>query len=136
MVDFLTTIQPAVTTALSAIIGALVIYLGKVVADFIISLSKKHNIEVSEAEVKKFTNDLANIVSDAIIATNQTYVDDLKYRNEFTVDAQQEAAKKALSYCLDLMSVEMVQYINNVYGDAEALLLAKIEAMIGASKQN
>lgn len=135
MVEFFTSIQPAVSTALSAIIGAIVIYLGKVIADFIISLSKKHDIEISEAEIKKFTNDLATIVADAIVATNQTYVNELKAKGEFTKEAQKEANERALKYCLNLMSVEMVEYINAVYGDAEALLLTKIEAMIGSSKK-
>lgn len=135
MVDFLTTIQPAVSTALSAIIGAIVIYLGKVIADFIISLSNKHDIEISEAEVKRVTNELATIVSEAIIATNQTYVNELKANGGFTKEAQKEANKRAIEYCLNLMSVEMIEYMEVVYGDVEALLLTKIEAMIGSSKK-
>jgi hypothetical protein len=135
MLEVFAHIQPLLIDLATIIIVAGVSYLFKELGSLVMRIAKKKDIEIKEADVKKITDDLSNIISKAIIATNQTFVNDLKSNGEFTKEKQEEAIRRAVDYCVNLMSMDLLEYLNDLYGDVEALLITEIEAAIGKSKK-
>ena len=81
------------------------------------------------------SNELANrirwevesAVEDAVMAVNQTFVEELKKKNLFDKEAQEEAFDRALDGTLKALSQSTVEFINNTYGDITIWLRDKIE---------
>ena len=92
---------------------------------------------------KNSSNELANrirwevesAVEDAVIAVNQTFVEELKKKNLFDKEAQEEAFDRALDGTLKALSQSTVEFINNTYGDITIWLKDKIEAAVNRNKK-
>lgn len=125
-------VQPTFTYVLSVILLAIVGYVAKKAADFFGSMANKNDNETVAASSEKFMSELLMIVSKAIVATNQTFVNDLKKQGKFDKTAQNEAIEKSVEYCIDLMSNDLLDYLKITYGDGiKDLLIALIESMVG-----
>ena len=89
------------------------------------------------------SNELANrirwevesAVEDAVMAVNQTFVEELKKKNLFDKEAQEEAFDRALDGTLKALSQSTVEFINNTYGDITIWLKDKIEAAVNRNKK-
>ena len=89
------------------------------------------------------SNELANrirwevesAVEDAVMAVNQTFVEELKKINLFDKEAQEEAFDRALDGTLKALSQSTVEFINNTYGDITIWLKDKIEAAVNRNKK-
>lgn len=89
------------------------------------------------------SNELANrirwevesAVEDAVMAVNQTFVEELKKKNLFDKEAQEEAFDRALDGTLKALSQSTVEFINNTYGDITIWLRDKIEAAVNRNKK-
>ncbi len=122
------------TELLIAIITAAV----PVLSVFLIAFIKRvaaHTMEQTE-DIKRQGHiaEIANAVSVAVAATNQTYVDALKKSGGFTVEAQKEAAQKALTACVASISPAAQTFISTVYGDLIEYLTNCIEAEVRKQK--
>lgn len=92
---------------------------------------------------KNSSNELANhirwevesAVENAVIAVNQTFVEELKKKNLFDKEAQEEAFNRALDGTLKALSQSTVEFINNTYGDITIWLKDKIEAAVNRNKK-
>ena len=92
---------------------------------------------------KNSSNELANhirwevesAVEDAVMAVNQTFVEELKKKNLFDKEAQEEAFDRALDGTLKALSQSTVEFINNTYGDITIWLKDKIEAAVNRNKK-
>lgn len=100
-------------------------------------------VNVKKEELKLATDDankkdiidlIGNVVTDCVLATNQTYVKTLKKDNMFTQEAQREAFKSTYDAIGKILSQEAQEYIIATYGDYEAYITNKIEAEINAHK--
>lgn len=100
-------------------------------------------VNVKKEELKLATDDankkgiidlVGNVVTECVLATNQTYVKSLKKENIFTKEAQQEAFKLTYDAIGKILSQEAQEYIIATYGDYEAYITNKIEAEINAHK--
>lgn len=100
-------------------------------------------VNVKKEELKLATDDankkglidlIGNVVTECVLATNQTYVKSLKKENMFTKEAQQEAFKSTYDAIGKILSQEAQEYIIATYGDYEAYITNKIEAEINAHK--
>lgn len=100
-------------------------------------------VNVKKEELKLATDDvnkkglidlIGNVVTECVLATNQTYVKGLKKENMFTKEAQQEAFKSTYDAIGKILSQEAQEYIIATYGDYEAYITNKIEAEINAHK--
>lgn len=69
-----------------------------------------------------------------VAATSQTYVDALKQAGKFDLEAQKEAAQKALTACLASISPAAQAFIEALYGDLTEYLTTKIEAEVRRQK--
>lgn len=83
----------------------------------------------------KYINMLADTITKCVIATNQTYVDSLKNKEVFTVEAQKEAYKKTMDAVMAILSEEAKTYLTNTFGDLETYLQTQIEATVSANKK-
>ncbi len=79
-------------------------------------------------------NEITDRLEDAVYATGQTYVDDLKASGSFDKEAQLHALSMALATLLGSLSQEAKDYIQKKFGDTEAYLTGRIEAEVKRQK--
>ena len=87
----------------------------------------------SELE-KKYINMLAQTITDCVLATNQTYVDELKKQGKFDLEAQKIAFDKTYQAVLNILSADALEYLQESVGDLEAYITGKIEAEVKLNK--
>lgn len=90
--------------------------------------------ETESAKKQKYISMLADIISECVTATNQTYVDELKQGDAFTKEAQKQALKKTFDNVFTILSEDAKVGLQEIYGDLNEYVLAKIESEIGNSK--
>lgn len=83
---------------------------------------------------KKYLNMLDKTICEAVIATNQTYVEALKKAGRFDGAAQVEAFKKTYETVMKLLTEEAKTYLTTLVGDLEADIQNKIEAQVNLAK--
>ena len=89
------------------------------------------------------SNELANrirwevesAVEDAVMAVNQTFVEELKKKNLFDKEAQEEAYKQTRDNVLAIITDSQKALIESAVGDFEKWLKAQIEAQVAAAKK-
>ena len=79
-------------------------------------------------------DEITSRLEDAVYATTQTYVDDLKASGSFNKEAQVHALSMALATLLGSLSQEAKDYIQEKFGDTEAYLTGRIEAEVKRQK--
>ena len=79
---------------------------------------------------KKYTTMLSETISKCVIATNQTYVDNLKKENAFTAEAQKEAFKHCYAAVMEVLRKDAVEYLTAAYGVLSAYITNLIEAEV------
>lgn len=79
---------------------------------------------------KKYLDMLTNTITNCVIAVNQTYVDSLKKRGEFTAEAQKEAFEMVYKQTLANLTQEARIYLEEVYGDLDECIKYLIEAQV------
>ena len=93
-------------------------------------LSAKTDNEV----LVKYITMLTNTVSDCVVATNQTYVEALKKQNSFDLEAQKTAFNLTYNAVLNVLSDDVKDYLNNIFGDLGAYVRNLIEAEVNRNK--
>lgn len=76
-----------------------------------------------------------DIIHDIVIEINQTYVDSLKSKGEFTQEAQQVAKQTAIAKANQMICQEMKDAIADIYGSFNAFLQTKIESTVHEEKK-
>lgn len=127
MSEFLTNLLTAVITAAIPVISAFLITLINRAKD-------KATAQTDDIKQQGYIKEIADAISAAVAATSQTYVDALKKNGAFTVEAQKEAASKALTACLASISPAAQAFIEAAYGDIKDYLTTKIEAEVRKQK--
>lgn len=90
--------------------------------------------ETDDVKAQGYITEIADAVSAAVAATSQTYVDALKQAGKLDLEAQKEAAQKALTACLASISPAAQAFIEALYGDLTEYLTTKIEAEVRRQK--
>lgn len=119
---------------LIAVITAAVPVLTAYIVKYINSAKESAIAGTEDAKQQWYIQEIADAISAAVSAINQTYVDALKNAGEFTKEAQAEAAKKALAACLAAISPAAKAFIEAMYGDINDYLSTKIEAEVRNQK--
>lgn len=94
------------------------------------ALVKWLNSKIADKELETFLVKITTIITDAIKAVYQSFVQTLKEAGKFDEAAQQEAKKRALEIIHSQLTVEMKEYISSNFGDIEVWLNEKIESII------
>lgn len=117
------------------ILQTVIIAIVPVIAGYVaVQIKAKITSSVKNETERRYAEQIASAVSDAVLMTSQTYVDSLKKTGVFSEEAQKEAAKKALNACLAAISPTVREYISEAYGSVTAYLSTKIEAEVRAQK--
>lgn len=128
--DWLELLNQIFQTCIIPLLGILVTYLLKV-----LQAKRDQVIERTENEVlEKYVRMLNQTITDCVVATNQTYVEDLKNKNAFDSDAQKQALNKTYTAVMTVLTEEAKVYLANIYEDLNAYILTKIEAEVNFFK--
>ena len=93
------------------------------------------NSKIKDETVKKYVGRIADIIIDAVIMTNQTYVDGLKKLGQFDEAAKKVAFEKTKTEVLKLIDAEAKKVIVEAFGDFDTWLTNKIERTVGEAKK-
>ena len=114
-------------TIIMTVFCAAVVGVGSIIANSIRELAAVKTTSAILLEI-------ADAVADAVEATFQTYVDDLKAQGAFDEAAQKEALKRAVAACIASLSQSAKDYITEASGSLNAYLEPKIEAEVRRQK--
>lgn len=110
-----------------------------VLTTFLVQLIRKKTQELTETEsntkTRKYIQMLSETITNCVIATNQTYVDNLKDKNAFDEAAQKEAFDKTYQTVIETLNNEAYKYLQLAYGDLEEYIKTKIEAEVNTQKK-
>ena len=103
-----------------------------------VSLVKAKRVEIEEKTdseiLKKYIGMLDKTITDCVIATNQTYVNNLKDKNAFDVKAQKEAFNATFNAVMNILTEDAKEYLSNAFGDLALYLTNKIETEVKLNK--
>ena len=83
---------------------------------------------------QKYITMLNDIITAAVIAVNQTYVDALKQKNAFDKEAQEEAFKRVYETVMLSITEESEHYLKEIIGDFNSYITTKIEEQVKLNK--
>ena len=83
---------------------------------------------------KKYLDMLDKSISQAVIATTQTYVDTLKKQGKFDKEAQKEAFNKVYESVMLTLNEEAAAYLETAIGDLQEYIVNKIESDVRLTK--
>ena len=83
---------------------------------------------------KKYINMLNDTITDCVIATTQTYVENLKKQNLFDEAAQKMAFEKTFNAIMEILTDDAKEYLSAIYGDLSVYIATKIEAEVKLNK--
>lgn len=117
----------AIVTACAPI---LVAYLVKAIQKF----GENAAADTENLKVQGYIEEITKVITQAVSCTSQTYVDALKEKGEFTLEAQKEALQRSLDTVKQILSPAALEFIDNVYGDFVEYMTPKIEAEVRKQK--
>ena len=128
--DTLKLLQEIFEVCIIPLLGILTSYIVVFVRKKIESLK-----QTSENELFwKYLDMLQETVVDCVIATNQTYVEALKKKNAFDVEAQKEAFAMTYNAVVAILAEDAQEYLDNVIGDLSGYIEKLIEAEVNKNK--
>ena len=112
------------------IAGLLTVYLVVLIKNKTKQITDKTDSDLAD----KYINMLSDTITTCVMATNQTYVSNLKKENMFDKNAQKEALSMTADAVKKILSADVQKYLNETYGDVSTLILEKIEAEVAKNK--
>ena len=86
--------------------------------------------KIKDKNAAKMMTTILTIVTDAVQATYQTYVEALKGTDAWTKEAQEKALNMALTTIKKQLTQESAKFITENYGNIEEYLKTLIEAVL------
>lgn len=117
------------------LITATVPVLTTYVCKFLYAKWTESKVKIENEKVSTTLDSVVTMVLGVVEATNQTFVDELKKKGEFTEEAAAEAFKISKDKALTLLSIEAAGIITEVYGDIDVYLDTLIEATVKQLKK-
>ena len=129
--EWLEILNTAAQTLVPLVLTALV-----VTALFYLEKLMKKGMEATDSDlVDKYLDMLQNTITDAVLATTQTYVDAMKKQNMFDEEAQKHAFKLSYDAVMKVLTDDAKKYIESAVGDLETYITNKIEATVKLNKK-
>lgn len=128
--DWMKLLQEIFQVCIIPLLGILTAYL----VTFIRNKSKALQEETNNELYKKYITLLDETIVKCVIATNQTYVDNLKNKNAFDKQAQKEAFQRTYNNVMAILSIDAQNFLSEVVGDLETYITNAIEAQVSGSK--
>lgn len=128
--DWMDILKQIFEVCIIPLLGVLTVYLVK-----FISAKKEELKEKTESELAdKYIEMLAQTICECVNATNQTYVEALKDKDAFDIEAQKEAFNRTYNAVMQILTEEAKDYLTNIYGDLNTYVTNKIEAEVRTFK--
>lgn len=112
------------------LLAVLTAYVVRIIQIKIADLKEKSENELLD----KYIGMLGDTVVNCVLAVNQTYVDTLKKKGEFTVEAQKEAFNMVYQQVMHTLTDEAKLYLEEVYSDLDEFIRILIEATVRENK--
>lgn len=112
------------------VITAAGIYLTYLISVKIKELKQKADNETAS----KYLDMLNSVISNAVLATTQTYVDSLKNQGKFDIDAQKEAFRQTYDAVIKVLTEDAIKCLTVSVGDLETYITNRIEAEVKLTK--
>lgn len=129
--DWTEIIEQLFTIVLFPLLGTLTVF----ICTLLNSKNKQIQAEVDNELCKKYADMLTNTIKECVIATNQTYVESLKNKGEFNVEAQKEAFQRTYESVMAILSEEAKIYLTSTFGDLNIYIANKIEEEVVENKK-
>lgn len=123
--NVLQSLLPLTASALAII---LIYYIGRLI--------KAGQDKSDSAMVDKYLGMLDTAITNAVLATTQTYVEAMKAKNLFDKDAQKKAFDMTYNAVMQVLTDEAKRYIESVVGDLNVYITNQIEATVKLTKQS
>lgn len=119
-------VQVLLPIAALALATTITYYVGKLI---------KAGQDKSENEkVDKYLDMLNVTITNAVLATTQTYVEALKGKNAFDKEAQQKAFDMTYTAVMSVLTEEAKKYLSAAVGDLQLYVTNQIEATVKMTK--
>ena len=116
-----------ITTA----VPVLVTYICK----FLYAKWTESKVKIENEKVSTTLDNVVEMVLNVVEATNQSFVDELKKKGEFTEEYAAEAFRISKEKALTMLSVDAAEIISDVYGDVSVYIDTLIEATVRQLKK-
>ena len=87
-----------------------------------------------DQQTAKYLTIIETTITNAVLATNQTYVNALKNKNAFDAEAQKEAFRMTYEAVMSSLSADAEACLNEVTKDISVYITEAIEAAVARSK--
>ena len=128
--DWLKILQEIFTVCIIPLLGVLTTYL----VMFIRNKTEMMKKETDNELYKKYMDLLSETIVKCVIATNQTYVEALKNKNAFDVEAQKKAFEMTYKAVMNILSQDAIEFLNGSVGDLDTYIRRSIEAQVNVCK--
>ena len=92
-----------------------------VLTSFVVTWIKKKSAELQQKTdndlIDKYISLLTDTITTCVIATNQTYVDELTDKNAFTVEEQKKALEMTYQNVMKILSEDAKEILTSAVGD-------------------
>ena len=110
-------------TAIGILVTGLMSWLTVVITNFF-------NSKIKDKKLAQHATNVGLIITNAVSAVFQSYVETMKKSGTVTLEAQQEAKERALKIIKSQLTEELREYITENFGDLQEYLINQIEAKI------
>ena len=117
------------------LITAAVPVLTTYVCKFLYAKWTEGQAKIDNEKISATLDNVVKMVLDVVESVNQTFVDELKKKGEFTKESAEEAFKKSKETALIMLSNDAAGIISMVYGDVDVYLDTLIEATVKQLKK-
>lgn len=123
-----------ISTVLNGLFKAVLTVAIPIISAYLVGLienkSKAVQSSTGSAIIKDLVASAEKIVTDAVTATNQTLVDDLKKNGKFDEAAAKAAFEQTKAAILKILPEDTKNALATLYGDVDAWLTSKIESTV------
>jgi hypothetical protein len=88
------------------------------------------NSKIKNKELAAFAATILTVVTAAVKATYQSYVESLKGTDAWTKEAQEKALQMALETAKNELTIGAIDYIKEQHGDVDSYLKTLIESVL------
>ena len=117
------------------LITAAVPVLTTYVCKFLYAKWTEGKVQIENEKISTTLDNVVNMVLDVVESVNQTFVDELKKKGEFTEESATEAFNKSKATALKMLSNDAADIITMIYGDVDVYLNTLIEATVKQLKK-
>ena len=118
--------QTLLPVAMAAISVTLIYYITNVV--------KSSKIKTDNELAIKYLDMLEDTITKAVLATTQTYVENMKNKNAFDKEAQKTAFDMTYNAVMKVLTDDVKVYLEQIVGELDTYITAQIEATVKLAK--